>query len=102
MSGWSHQNTRLLLTVQTSRAFPCSSGRRLASSSAAETPPVIGAARCREENAVMPASESVSGIGVRVAACGPATERKLRGQSSRFGIRIDLAPEVTCVGGGPG
>ena len=39
---------------------------------------------------------------VRGAAFGPKTERRLRGQSSRFGERIDLTHEETCVGGGPG
>lgn len=39
--------------------------------------------------------------GNRGAAFGPATVRNLRGQSSRLGKRVDLAPEGNVVGSGP-
>ena len=40
--------------------------------------------------------------GNRGAAFGPATVRRLRGQSSRFEERMDRTHEVTFVGGVPG
>ena len=51
---------------------------------------------------MIPPSDLISRKGIRGAASGPATERRLRGQSSGFGKRTDRTSEVTSVGGGPG
>ena len=50
------------------------------------------------ETVVIPVAAFGSSEGARHAAFGPATERRLRGQSAGFEEHFVLPHEVTCVG----